>query len=117
MELIYKKDRKTRYAKMILFKYIRYVFTKEVEKAIENVLRNTFMSNTGTKRLRTTENIPCESLTTVHMCSKRKMQLFFFFFKPNHINPDVPQLCLCATRPRRPAGYHNYIKMLHMKRS
>ena len=79
MELIYKKDRKTRYAKMFLFKYIRYVFTKEVEKAIESVLRNNFMSNTRTKRLRTTENVPCESLMTVQMCRKRKMHCNNFF--------------------------------------
>ena len=36
---------------MILFKYIRDVLTKEVEKAIENVLRNTFMSNTCHKEI------------------------------------------------------------------
>ena len=28
---------------------------------------------------------------------------------------DVPQLCLYATWPRRPAGYNNNIKILHMK--
>ena len=46
----------------------------------------------------------------IDLCHSKSIKLYLFY-----LLKDGPQLILCATWPRRPAGYNNSIPIPHIK--